>query len=147
MRKLRAFSLIILILMLAITGTQVFADCSEASTNYWVCDGTTIGGYTLSGADETLVITTGSTFTGDINGGAGSDTNINDGLLYGTLMGQASGTSGLAEGNDTLINNGTILNCISGSCGGGSMVGWEGDDTLINNGNLEGQMYGGHGND
>jgi hypothetical protein len=146
MRKLRAFSLISLILMLAITGTQAFAECDYVSTNYWVCSGTFLTNvYEGYDTDETFVVTAGTTFPGNwISGGGGNDTMINNGTMYGVLAGE-NGSNGITDGDDIIINNGSILNCAL-YCNAG-MVGGFGNDTLSNNGLLEGIMSGGAGGD
>jgi hypothetical protein len=145
MRMLRIFSLIILILLLAMTSTQAFADCPEVNPSYYVCSGTVVNSdFPNTYNDDTIIIVEGTIAEGTATGGAGTDILINNGTLYGDLAGD-TGSDGITDGNDTVINNGTVL-CATNGCGG-SIFGFFGDDTVVNNGLVETWMIGGAGGD
>jgi hypothetical protein len=148
MKTIRYISLVALLLMLAISATQAFADCELVSTNYWVCSGTfpAVTEYDFFQADEVIIFPAGTIFTGyAVDDGGGNDTIINNGTFYGLMGGELF--SGVVQGNDTIINNGSVIFCPDGSCGGGIVGGFGGDDTLINNGLVEGIFQAGPGND
>jgi hypothetical protein len=146
MKRLRYFSLIGLLLILAITGTQAFAECNQTGTNSWVCDGTFSGNsYGFSDGNDYVVFPSGTIFTGyEVDGDGGDDTIVNDGIIYGIVGGELDGLD--PHGNDTLINNGSVIYCPNNGCGAG-ILGYSGNDTLINNGIVQDQFDGGPNND